>query len=104
MAAEEGFFTAIEDLPLMPGMVEKVDDATVFDTPEGRVILTTATVQANKEQVVTFYRQALLGLGWEPFPQTPIIYARDNETLLIEVAQEGNTATVRFHINPKVKQ
>ena len=36
--AQQAFFAAVSDLPLMPGLVETADVALVFDNPAGRIV------------------------------------------------------------------
>ncbi len=37
-AGDQGFVSAIDDLPLMPGLTEETEGTVVFDTPAGRIV------------------------------------------------------------------
>lgn len=60
------FFSAVEDLPLMPGLVELPQDALSFDKPEGRIIEAYALLQKAvlRSKVEEFYKSTLPQFGW----------------------------------------
>ena len=53
------YFTGIDDLPVMPGLVELVDAGVVFDKPSGRIVEAFAAGDVSAEEVFEFYRQVL---------------------------------------------
>lgn len=97
-AAEAGYSSVIEDLPLMPGMVEKTDDALVFDKPGGRIVETSAEISASAAEVERFYGQALPSLGWKAV--TASRFTREDETLKLNAEKQGNKTLVHFNLNP----
>jgi hypothetical protein len=104
--AAAGFFRAVEDLPLMPGMTEIESEAVVFDQPEGRVVQVTAHAPLGSGgAVATFYEQTLPQLGWQKEGQGEVpgnVYVRDKERLTIEYgAVMGGPLPVRFTIKPR---
>lgn len=94
------FVPGIEDLPLMPGLVEAPDaTSVVFDTPSGRIVQTEATGQMSREQVLAFYAQTLPQLGWRSLAAG--LFRREDEVLRIEFDAVGDAVmTVRFALSP----
>lgn len=100
-AASTVFFTAIDDLPLMPGMTEQAD-AVVFDQPDGRVVEVMATVPlgTGSAGISAFYDQTLPQLGWQKDGANS--YVRDKERLSITIGNVmGGPLPVRFSIKPR---
>src|SRR3546814_7081615 len=54
----------VEDLPLMPGLAEIADAATVFDAPQGRIVESYAAGTVAAAEIRSFYAQTLPQLGW----------------------------------------
>ena len=96
--AQQAFFAAVSDLPLMPGLVETADVALVFDNPAGRIVELEATGAVAAGAVRSFYAETLPQLGWEPIGDGR--YVREGEllTLVVEAASGGLVA--RFLITP----
>lgn len=93
------FVPGIEDLPLMPGLVEAPDTSVVFDTPSGRIVQTEATGQMSPERVLAFYAQTLPQLGWRSLEAG--LFRREDEVLRIEFDKVGDRGmTVRFALSP----
>jgi hypothetical protein len=92
---------AIEDLPLMPGMVEKKDDVLIFDKPDGRIVETSIETDAPPAEVKKFYEESLPPLGWHTLSLS--LYAREDETLKIKIERKDETTLVRFVLKPKGK-
>jgi hypothetical protein len=93
------FVPGIEDLPLMPGLVEAPDASVVFDTPSGRIVQTEATGQMSREQVLAFYAQTLPQLGWRSLAAG--LFRREDEVLRIEFDEVGDAGmSVRFALSP----
>ena len=93
-----GYSAVIEDLPLMSGMVEKADDAIVFDKPGGRIIETNIETPASPSEIEKFYAEALPSLGWKDL--SPEGFIREDETLNISIEQKGRIALVHFSLTP----
>lgn len=97
--AEEGFSTAIRDLPLMPGLAEVPGAGVVFDKPTGRIVETYAEGRATPAEISAFYARTLPQLGWAPAGTN--LYRREGEQLALQVApRRGGGATVRFTLSP----
>ena len=60
------FFESLQDIPLMPGLIEQVDDTVFFDKPDGRVVESVADMAGfSQEAVESYYMSALPQFGWE---------------------------------------
>jgi len=97
--AVSGYSSIIEDLPLMQGMVEKPDDAVIFDAPDGRIVETIAEISASSADVKKFYAESLPPLGWSAVSDQD--FTRDTEILKLSVEQEKGVSYVRFSLSPK---
>ena len=96
--AQQAFFTAVSDLPLMAGLAEDPDDVLVFDNPGGRIVEVSATGDLSAIDVRAFYAATLPQLGWEALESDR--YAREGEALTIAYAREGAVLRVRFSLAP----
>lgn len=101
LAAEAIYSTVIEDLPLMPGMTEKADDAVVFDKPAGRILETTAEIAATPEEIKAFYAETLPSLGWQAHAGSAFV--REDETLQLDIEKIGDATLVHFSLTPHHK-
>ncbi|MCE9507714.1 MAG: hypothetical protein K8R48_05275 [Alphaproteobacteria bacterium] len=99
LAAPALYSLVIEDLPLMPGMVEKPDEAVDFDSPSGRIVETAAETEATATDILGFYAGALPPLGWTVLP--PYSFTREDETLVLDIAQKNGVTLVRFNLTPR---
>jgi len=90
MAAGDGFFSVIEDLPLVPGTTEDEDAALVFETAEGRVVEVYASGTVTKKQVLRFFAETLPQLGWKKTAANR--FRRGDEALVIDFSEEGEKA------------
>ena len=99
LSAEQYFFSVIEDLPVMPQLVEDTDAAMTFESSAGRVAEVEANGLASSDAINVYYKQSLPQLGW--LPQANGSYRRGNELLAIEVKTgTGGTVKVLFHLGP----
>ena len=97
------YFMMIQDLPLMPGLVELADQALVFDKPEGRILESAALSQGpSMDEVQEFYRASLPALGWRVSSHADLglVYIRDHELLQIRFDRRETSLFVRFMISP----
>ena len=99
LSAEQYFFSVIEDLPVMPQLVEDADAAISFDSSTGRVAEVQANGLTSKDTVYVYYKESLPQLGWQP--QANGSYRRENELLAVEVKVGlGGTVKVLFRLRP----
>ena len=95
------FISVIEDLPLMPGLIEDADGAMSFDTANGRIAETIASGQVVPENVLGYYKRALPQLGWKRLTATR--YRREDEVLIIDITKDDGGAVpvmVHFRLSP----
>ncbi len=95
-----GFVSTIEDLPLMPGLIEE-EGGMVFDSARGRIAEAYATGPVSEAAVREFYDDTLPQLGWRPLGQGA--FRRENEILKVEFPGGPGAApplTVGFRLMP----
>lgn len=96
--AAAGFLSIAEDVPLMPGLAESPETATVFDKPSGRIAHTEARGKVSAAAVRKFYADTLPQLGWQNVG--PEHYRRETEQLRLSVTGRDGALTVRFELLP----
>lgn len=102
-AHASGFLAAIEDVPLMAGLVEQ-PEAVIFESDNGRVVRTAAEGQADGARVSAFYEASLPQLGWTRVADADgLAYERENETLRIAIREPANNQPVRVSFELIVK-
>ena len=95
------FLSVMEEMPLMPGLVEVVDAAVTFDGPSGRIIEAFVAGSVQVDAIWDFYSETLPQLGWAR--QANGEYRRDAEILRLNVspAPVGMTgAGAHFMLRP----
>ena len=98
------FLSGFEDLPLMDGLTEQADSGVVFDKPDGRIVERYASGPLSLDSVVTFYRETLPQLGWQPVTAKAVhhlAFKREGESLDIEFKTVGSELVVRFSVAPE---
>jgi hypothetical protein len=98
IAAEE-FLTLLEDLPLMPGLVEDTGKGLSFDSAGGRIVEAYASGTVGEAQVLEFYRETLPQLGWTVDGRTQ--FYRNGERLRIEMMHGDSGLTVHYLLSPQ---
>lgn len=96
--AAGGFLSVADDVPLMPGLTENADAATVFDKPTGRIVTAEARGPVTAAAVGQFYAATLPQLGWQAAGENR--WRRESEQLRIGFAAGSGPLTVRFEILP----
>ena len=96
--AAPGFLTAIADLPLSPGLAERIEDGVVFENRAGRIVRASAVGRISESAARRFYRIALPELGWAPAGADRFV--REGEMLRLEFALNDGRLTVRFTLAP----
>ena len=97
-AQQPGYVSQVEDLPLMPGLIEVADAGLVFDQPSGRIVEAYAQGQVTREEVLDFYRKTLPQLGWQTLDE--LRFGREGETLTLDFLAARDTLIVRFSLTP----
>ena len=96
--AQAVFFSNVEDLPLMSGMREVVDEGMVFDKPEGRIVEAIAIGAVSREAIATFYNTTLPELGWQQNGSDT--FSRSGEVLRYRLGFVDGETSIRFSIAP----
>ncbi len=92
------FLSTMGDVPLAPGLSERVDLGITFDDPAGRIVEAFAAGQTTRDAVTAFYHATLPGLGWAELGSGR--YRRDKEVLLIEFIGADSGVAVRYLLSP----
>lgn len=99
-AQGQRFFQTLNDVPLMPGLYEMLDESVVFDKPEGRIVESAAASEdLASQEIRAYYRQALPQLGWNPVAEGTFV--RQGESLTLRVENQGDYNIVRFMVVPR---
>ena len=96
--AQAVFFSNVEDLPLMSGLREVVDEGMVFDKPEGRIVEAIAIGAVSREAIATFYNTTLPELGWQQNGSDT--FSRSGEVLRYRLGVVDGETSIRFSIAP----
>jgi hypothetical protein len=93
------FFQTINDVPVMPGLLELDEDAVIFDKAEGRIAKGSAVGKyVEIEDIHRFYAQTLPQLGWQQ--KNPGYYVRDDEYLKMSLKKNQSFNFVHFSVGP----
>lgn len=98
------FLIAIEDVPLVDGMVEQ-PEPLVFESDQGRVVRTSAQGQVRTSAIADFYIASLPQLGWRQVEAANTLsFERENERLNISMREPASAApiTVSFELIVKL--
>ena len=101
-ARAEPFSGIIENLPLINGFKEDLENVVVFETPMGRIIETSALGKGNLQDAIDFYQKSLPQLGWDTRSKTQ--YYKNGEMLKIEVKYKTDVESIIrifFKITPQ---
>ena len=97
--AQDNFFEALYDVPVMRGLEELKDQAMLFDKPDGRIASVVAVSERlSPEAVGSFYAQVLPELGWQK--TSPGQYVRGKDALTLSVTSRGGVTIAHFSLSP----
>ena len=102
--AQEGekpaFLQALNDIPLMPGLYEILEEEVIFDQPGGRIVEAEAVAENTQaSEIKSFYNRILPQLGWKSVGQDSFI--RAGEALRIAIREDDSSRTVHFTVTPQ---
>ncbi|MEE8294339.1 MAG: hypothetical protein V3R64_01370 [Sphingomonadales bacterium] len=90
--AQESGLAELIGIPVPEGLIEAPDERLVFDKPEGRIIHAEFGGSITGQEVMTFYRETLVQLGWvldsEGVENYRASFIREDEGLTISIARE----------------
>lgn len=96
---EPAFFSVIQDVPVMPGLMEIESLSFSFDKPEGGIAQVAAHLTGvNAHQVTHFYAVTLPQLGWGRVEANR--FYRQNEFLQLDFEQEAQGHVVKIMVKP----
>ena len=95
---EAVFLSVIEDIPVMPGLVEDEARAIVFDAAQGRLAETYARGKIAPQAVREFYGETLPALGWRA--DGGARWVREGEALTLDISDMAEGIDVRFALSP----
>ena len=94
------FLTSLDDIPLMTGLTEQVNEGVAFETPAGRII--DAEVRGphgDLGTILSFYDATLASLGWQMLGHGR--YLREGEVLQITPSRFASGVRVDFSLTPQ---
>lgn len=100
------FLDVLDDVPVMPGLVEEAETAVAFESAVGRIVMAQASAPArpglDAGAVLSFYGATLPALGWRA--ETPTRFRRAGEVLTLGVEQGHGRVALRFELRPDAAQ
>lgn len=105
-AEDARFFSALNDIPLMPGLYELTEEAVVFDKPEGRIVESAAVTETQEAaKIRAFYAETLPQLGWQKVPAAKNAkgadsYRKQGETLTVRTEARRQLKILRLSLSP----
>jgi hypothetical protein len=101
-AGAGAYLSAVDDMPLMAGLNEALNQGVVFDAPQGRIVQAYASGPVSRAEVENFYAATLPQLGWRQ--DGPMRFVREGEQLALEITETGTASvTVLFILTPLPK-
>ena len=95
----ERFISGFNDVPLMLGMTEAIESNVVFDTVQGRILVSFARSRESKDKIIAFYEESLSQLGWQMKEDGRFV--RGVEILNVDFFPDGEYLVVRFSLEPR---
>ena len=95
----ERFINGFNDVPLMLGMTEAIESNVVFDTVQGRILVSFARSRESKDKIIAFYEESLSQLGWQMKEDGRFV--RGVEILNVDFFPDGEYLVVRFSLEPR---
>ena len=98
------YLSSLPDFPLMPGLREQDGTEVVFDKPGGRIVEASFGGAALPAEVRDYYLGALPALGWqiESLATDSLIFAREDERLVLTIVRQGGQTLVHLALEPIV--
>jgi len=104
VALADDFADLMGDVPLMPNLVEDLDQRLVFDKAGGRIVETMTHGTISQKEVQDFYEQTLPEIGWQFVSlnemDRELIFSKETEILEIKFSTIQNGLGVKFSLYP----
>lgn len=93
------FFSAFQDVPLMPGLTELGEQGVVYDKPGGRFAESLADAGGYSEQeIMAYYEASMPQFGWEIIETG--LFSREKEKLRLQFESFEGRDVLRLSIEP----
>lgn len=89
------YLPGTEDIPLIEGVVE-IENPTLFDSPQGKVVISKVVTSLEKKDVKSFYKEVLPNLGWREISENK--YKRETQLLKINIEDLHNKTVIVFEL------
>ncbi len=86
------------DVPIMQSWQIEPELGFAFDSPNGRVVMIFASTSADEDDIMAFYGQTLVQLGWTGGAGH---WIRESEKLVIRKVQTARGALWRLMLQPR---
>ena len=86
------------DVPIMQNWQIEPELGFAFDSPDGRIVMIFASTSADEDDIMAFYGQTLVQLGWTGGAGN---WVRDMEKLVIGKVQTARGALWRLMLQPR---
>lgn len=99
-AKEVAFIEGLEDVPLMSGLEQKINETVSFGNEESRFIeVSLETTKYGFKKIEKFYKESLPQLGWHYQESTKdtLTFYRDSEILIIQ-KETNNPVKIRITV------
>ena len=97
-ALAQSFLPGTEDIPLMAGLTQ-VEETASFDNPAERMVLINAQTKKTRNDVLKFYKQTLVNLGWQVKKTDQ--FERGSDSLIIEITPNGKVNQIQFRLSQR---
>ena len=97
-ALAQSFLPGTEDIPLMNGLIQ-VEETASFDSPEERMVLIGAQTNKTRAEILKFYKQTLINLGWQAKKEGA--FERGSDSLFIEITPNGKANQIQFRLSQR---
>ena len=87
----------VGDVPIMPDLSVEPGLGFAFDSPNGRIVMIFASSTANAADILTFYNESLVEIGWVGGDG---VWRRGPETLLISEVSTSAGRLWRLIVRP----
>lgn len=93
------FFSAFQDIPLMPGLTELGEQGVVYDKPGGRFAESLADIGGqDAAAVLAYYDASMPQFGWKKLESGA--YSRENERLILQFESFEGREVLRLSVAP----
>lgn len=95
------FFSEMEDVPVMAGLLELTDQGLRYDTPQGRIVQQVLEISGqSQEAILRYYGRILPQFGWQNTGDASFV--RGAEKITFEFEEQGEQGQYMIvHLGPR---